>query len=147
VANRFWKERKIELQKRLVEWQRLLWACEAAKRELTETTKTIVHVAGVARDAKGPIDLHVELTRERFEHLCDGLIKRSLAVVAKALANTGLEARDVGQVILTGGSTRIPKVRAAVADFFDRDVGTHVNPDEAVVLGAAVQGALLARSR
>ncbi len=144
VANQFWKEHKIELQKRLVEWQRVLWACEAAKRMLTETDRAVIDVPGVGRDARGPIGLHTEITRERFERLCGGLIERSLAVAARAMEDAGLEIRDVGQVVLTGGSTRIPKIRAAVSAFFQREVDAYVSPDEAVALGAAVQGALLA---
>lgn len=75
------------------------------------------------------------------------ITNRSVDIVAQALRDVGLEPRDVGQLVLTGGCTRIPVVRAAVSRFFDREVETHVNPDEAVALGAAVQGALVARKR
>lgn len=145
VANQFWKEHRIELQKRLVEWQRLIWACEAAKRDLTGAERAWIEVPGIARAATGPIDLRAEITRADFERLCADLVTRSLDIVAQALRDVDLEPSDVGQVVLTGGCTRIPMVRAAVSRFFDREVGTHVNPDEAVALGAAVQGALVAR--
>lgn len=145
VANQFWKEHKIQLQHRLVEWQQLIWACESAKRALTGADRVVLAVPAIARTASGPIDLRTEITRARFESLCGELVARSLAIVEQALRETELEAWNVGQVVLTGGCTRIPMVRTAVSRFFEREIGAHVNPDEAVALGAAVQGARLAR--
>jgi hypothetical protein len=146
VANQFWKQHKIELQKRLVEWQQLIWACETAKRTLTRVDRALIEVPAIARSASGPLHLRTEMQREQFERLGDELVSRSLDIVVETLRGLDLEPRDIGQVIVTGGCTKIPMVRAAVARLFEREPEAHVNPDEAVALGAAVQGALLART-
>jgi actin-like ATPase involved in cell morphogenesis len=145
AANEFWRQTKIELQKRRVEWQRLVLACEAAKRALTEREQELIEVPGIARNASGPIDLRMNMTRARFEVLCADLLDRSLALVSQSLASIDLQPEQIGQVVLTGGVTRIPTVRKAVARFFKRELSSTVNPDEAIALGAALQAAFLAK--
>lgn len=147
LANRFWKEHSLEIQKRLVEWQRLIFACEAAKRTLSRADAAAVRVPQIARNASRSLDLDMEVTRARFDGLCGELVRRSLDVVDQALRDVDLEPSDVGQVVITGGCTRIPMVRAAVSEYFGRGIETHVDPDEAVALGAAVQASLLANRR
>jgi molecular chaperone DnaK len=102
-------------------------------------------VPGIARNATGPIDLRMYITRARFEALCADLLDRSLAIVQQSLRSLGLEPEQVGQVVITGGVTRIPMVRKMVARYFKRDLPSTVNPDEAIALGAALQAAYLGR--
>jgi molecular chaperone DnaK len=118
-----------------------------AKRALSEVPQAVIWAPQIARVVRGPIDLRVEIHRARFEALCADLVARSMAIVEQALHGLGLGPEHVGQVVLTGGVTRIPMVRAAVARYFGREVRDHVNPDEAVALGAAVQAALCRKQR
>jgi actin-like ATPase involved in cell morphogenesis/Tfp pilus assembly protein PilZ len=147
AANDFWRQTKIELQKRRVEWQRLVLACEAAKRALTDRDHEVIEVPGIARQASGPIDLRMQMTRARFEVLCADLLDRSLDIMSQSLTTLGLQPEQIGQVVLTGGVTRIPTVRRAVARFFKRELSSAVNPDEAIALGAALQAAFLTKKR
>jgi actin-like ATPase involved in cell morphogenesis/Tfp pilus assembly protein PilZ len=140
AADRFWRATKIELRQRVVEWQRLLLACEEAKRRLTSAPATAIEVPEAALapqrcDLKVPIDRHV------LEELCRDLVTRSLEVCQEALAAAGLDGRDVGQVVLTGGVTHMPLVREAVERFFEREITTIVSPDLAVAQGAAIHAA------
>jgi molecular chaperone DnaK (HSP70) len=145
LANQFWRLHKIELQQRVVEWQRVIWACEEAKRHLTDSPAAVVDLDHLARNAHGPIGLRAEVTRAHFEGHCKELVGRSMAIVEQALAEAKVAVSDIGQVVVTGGCTRIPMVRAEVSRFFGRELGTLVHPDQAVALGAAIQAALLAR--
>jgi molecular chaperone DnaK len=140
AADRFWRETKIELRQRVVEWQRLLLACEDAKRHLSAVTATVIDVPGAATGAH-PIDLKVPVDRATLAELCGDLVTRSLEVCKEALDVAGLEPRDLGQVVLTGGVTHMPLVREAVGRFFEREVETSVSPDVAVAQGAAIHAA------
>jgi molecular chaperone DnaK len=144
LANYFWRQHKLELQKRAAEWQRLVWACESAKRTLSTADRVVIELAQIARARTGPLDLRLEITRADFEAMCGELVERSLAVVEETLGAAGVPKERVGRIILTGGLARIPVVRAALARFFQRELDQAVHPDEAICLGAAVKGALLA---
>ena len=120
--------------------QRVRKQCELAKRALSSATQTSVDVDGVHQG----VDLSVPVSRAKFEELNGDLFKRTLKPVAKVLKDAGLEKRDVDQVVLVGGSTRIPKVQKMLSDFFDgKDLNMRINPDEAVAYGAAVQAGIL----
>ena len=120
--------------------QRVRKQCELAKRALSSATQTSVDVDGVHQG----VDLSVPVSRAKFEELNGDLFKRTLKPVAKVLKDAGLEKKDVDQVVLVGGSTRIPKVQTMLSDFFDgKDLNMRINPDEAVAYGAAVQAGIL----
>jgi molecular chaperone DnaK len=140
AADRFWRETKIELRQRVVEWQRLLLAAEDAKRRLTAEAATVIEVPGATLTPR-PIDLHVPVDRATFNELGRDLVTRSLEICQEGLTKADLEVRDVGSVVLTGGVTHIPLVRDAVSRFFEREVATLVNPDVAVAQGAAIHAA------
>jgi molecular chaperone DnaK len=124
--------------------QRLKEAAEKAKIELSSTTQTEVNLPYITADATGPKHLVVKITRAKLESLVDDLITRSLEPVKVALSDAGLSVSDINEVILVGGQTRMPKVQKAVADFFGKEPRKDVNPDEAVAVGAAIQGGVLA---
>ncbi|HEY3354387.1 MAG TPA: Hsp70 family protein [Polyangia bacterium] len=140
AADRFWRETKVELRQRVVEWQRLLLAAEEAKRRLSDAPATAIEVPQ-ATLAPQVIDLHIPIDRHTLEELCRDLVTRSLEVCQEALAAAGLDGRDVGQVVLTGGVTHMPLVHAAVERFFEREVTSVVAPDVAVAQGAAIHAA------
>ena len=147
AASVFYLHHKIQLQQRQVEWQRTLIAAEACKRKLSDEEKAVLHAPQISRTSRGPVDLDVPMKRAQLEQLCKPLVDRSIAIAEQALVGLGLGPSDIGGVVLTGGVTRIPMVRAAVQKFFDRDVPYVVNPDEAVAMGAAVQAHLLSKQR
>jgi molecular chaperone DnaK len=146
AASRFWKKTKVELQKRVVEWQRLLFACELAKRTLTSEPEAEIVVEHMI-DQPRRIDLRQRIDRPELERLCKELVDRSLAVCEEGLARAGLEPSMCQQVIVTSGIGRIPFVRRELARFFDRELHTMVNPDEAICLGAGIYAARLAHHR
>ncbi len=123
--------------------QRLKDAAERAKIELSSSQQTEVNLPYVTADASGPKHLNIKLTRAKLEALVDDLIKKSIEPCRTALNDAGLRASDIGEVILVGGQTRMPKVQAAVTEFFGKEPRKDVNPDEAVALGAAIQGGVL----
>ena len=143
LANDFWQQTKVELQNRTVEWQRLLFACEKAKRQLSEEDEAQVVLQKLI-EAPQPMDLRHTITRARFESVCEDLVERSLDVCQSALASIDLEPRDVTEVVVTGGTSRIPFVREGVARLFDKEVKTLVNPEDAIALGAGLFAARLA---
>jgi len=124
--------------------QRLKDAAERAKIELSTAQQTEVNLPYVTADASGPKHLNIKLTRAKLEALVEDLVKKTIEPCRIALNDAGLRASDITEVILVGGQTRMPKVQSAVSEFFGKDPRKDVNPDEAVAIGAAVQGGVLA---
>lgn len=120
--------------------QRLKEAAEKAKIELSSTQQTDINLPFITADASGPRHLQLLLTRSRFEQMIDSVVDRTMTPVKKALEDAGISKGEVDEILLVGGSTRIPIVRAAVEGFFGKSASSSVNPDEVVALGAAVQG-------
>ncbi len=143
LANDFWQQTKVELQNRTVEWQRLLFACEKAKRQLSVQEEAEVVLQKLI-EAPQAMDLRHTMTRDRFKSICEDLVERSLDVCQVALASIDLEPRDVTEVVVTGGTSRIPFVRDGVARLFDKEVKTLVNPEDAIALGNGLFAARLA---
>ncbi|MFN1836228.1 molecular chaperone DnaK [Balneola sp. MJW-20] len=143
LADEFKKDEGIDLRKDPMAMQRLKDAAEKAKIELSSSQKTNVNLPFVTATDSGPKHLNVDLSRAKFEQLVDDLVKRSITPCEKALKDAGLTKNDIDQVILVGGSTRIPKIQQAVKEFFGKDPSKGVNPDEVVAVGAAIQGGVL----
>ncbi|MCC6748740.1 MAG: Hsp70 family protein [Deltaproteobacteria bacterium] len=139
VANSFWKQTGIELRRDVVEWTRLILACEGAKRTLSQKTNADLLVQRVAHTAKGVLDLSATLTRDLFNSLCFDLVRRSFAVCERALHDARVRPEDINDVIMVGGTTFIPLVRASVEQFFGQRPRADVSPETAVALGAAIQ--------
>ncbi|MFT4196347.1 MAG: molecular chaperone DnaK, partial [Pseudoxanthomonas sp.] len=144
LVEEFQKDSGLDLRKDPLALQRLKDAAERAKIELSSAQQTEVNLPYVTADASGPKHLNIKLTRAKLEALVEDLIKKSIEPCRIALNDAGLRASDIGEVILVGGQTRMPKVQQAVAEFFGKEPRKDVNPDEAVALGAAVQGGVLA---
>ena len=143
LAQEFLREQGVDLRKDKMAVQRLREAAERAKIELSSTTETEVNLPYITADAGGPRHLLVKLTRARFEELVQDLVKRIIAPCQAALADAGLSSGDIRDIILVGGTTRIPAVRQAIREFFGKEPNHGVNPDEAVAIGAAVQAGVL----
>ena len=143
LAEEFMAEENIDLRKDPMALQRLKEASEKAKIELSSTTETEINLPYVTATASGPKHLVRKLSRSSFEKLIDDLIKRTIEPCQTALKNAGLSTKDIDEVILVGGSTRIPAVQAAVEKFFGKAPSKGVNPDEVVAVGAAIQGGVL----
>jgi molecular chaperone DnaK len=143
LANEFNSEEGIDLRKDPMALQRLKEAAEKAKVELSSSTQTEINLPYVTATASGPKHLVKPLTRAKFEQLADELVKRSMQPVAKALKDAGLSTSDIDEVILVGGSTRIPRIQEEVEKFFGKKPSKGVNPDEVVAIGAAIQGGVL----
>jgi molecular chaperone DnaK len=139
----FKKDQGIDLSKDPMALQRLKEAAEKAKMELSTTQQTDINLPFITADQSGPKHLNYTLTRPKFEQLVDDLVKRTMAPMEKALADAGLKASDIDEVILVGGSTRIPKIQEVVKSFFGKEPNRSVNPDEVVAIGAAIQGGVL----
>ena len=144
LAEEFKKENSIDLHNDPLALQRLKEAAEKAKIELSSSQQTEVNLPYITADATGPKHLVVKLSRSKLESLVEDLVKRSLEPVKIALDDAGLSPSEVQDVILVGGQTRMPMVQQAVADFFGKEARKDVNPDEAVAMGASIQGAVLA---
>ena len=144
LADEFKKENSIDLHNDPLALQRLKEAAEKAKIELSSSQQTEVNLPYITADATGPKHLVVKLSRSKLESLVEDLVKRSLEPVEIALDDAGLSPSEVQDVILVGGQTRMPMVQQAVADFFGKEARKDVNPDEAVAMGASIQGAVLA---
>ena len=144
LVEEFNKEQGIDLRKDPLALQRLKDAAERAKIELSTSQQTDINLPYVTADASGPKHLNIKLTRAKLEALVDDLVKKTIEPCRIALKDAGLRAADVSDVILVGGMTRMPKVQAAVAEFFGKEPRKDVNPDDAVAIGAAVQGGVLA---
>ncbi|MEJ8566562.1 molecular chaperone DnaK [Elongatibacter sediminis] len=140
----FKKDQGVDLKNDPLALQRLREAAERAKIELSSSQQTEVNLPYITADASGPKHLNIKLTRAKLESLVGELVTRTIAPCRTALDDAGLKVSDIDDVILVGGQTRMPKVQEAVAEFFGRDPRKDVNPDEAVAIGAAVQGGVLA---
>ncbi|MBK7716706.1 MAG: molecular chaperone DnaK [Gemmatimonadetes bacterium] len=139
----FKKDQGIDLSKDAMALQRLKEAAEKAKMELSSTQQTDINLPFITADQSGPKHLNVQLTRAKFEQLVDDLIQRTLPPMQQALKDAGLDPKDIDEVILVGGSTRIPKIQEIVKTFFGKEPNKSVNPDEVVAIGAAIQGGVL----
>jgi molecular chaperone DnaK len=139
----FKKDQGIDLSKDPMALQRLKEAAEKAKMELSTTTQTDINLPFITADQSGPKHLNLSLTRAKFEQLVDDLIQRTIPPMQLALKDAGLDPKAVDEVILVGGSTRIPKIQQIVKDFFGKEPNRSVNPDEVVAIGAAIQGGVL----
>ncbi|WP_261342292.1 molecular chaperone DnaK [Botrimarina mediterranea] len=144
VADQFQKEQGIDLRKDTMALQRLQEACEKAKKELSSAQSTDLNLPFITADASGPKHLQMTITRVDFEKLVDDLVERCRGPVMKALDDAKLDPSKIDEVVLVGGSTRIPKVRELVKQIFKKDPHQGVNPDEVVAVGAAIQGGVLA---
>jgi len=144
LADEFKKESGIDLHNDAVALQRLKETAEKAKLELSSTQQTDVNLPYITADSSGPKHLNINITRAKLESLVDDLVGSTLMPCETALKDAGLSISDIDEVILVGGQTRMPKVHAAVQDFFGKEPRKDVNPDEAVALGASIQAAVLA---
>ena len=143
LADEFQSEEQMDLRKDPMALQRLKEAAEKAKIELSASSQTEINLPYVTATATGPKHLVKTLTRAKFEQLIDDLIKRTIEPCKTALKNAGLKTSDIDEIILVGGSTRIPAVQEAVEKFFGKAPSKGVNPDEVVAVGAAIQGGVL----
>ncbi len=143
LADEFKSEEGIDLRLDPMSLQRIKEAAEKAKIELSSSAETEINLPYVTATASGPKHLVKKLTRAKFEQLSDTLVKRSMEPVAKALKDAGLSTKDIDEVILVGGSTRMPRIADEVEKFFGKKASKGVNPDEVVAIGAAIQGGVL----
>ena len=143
IAEEFQKEQGINLRKDKLALQRLKEAAEKAKIELSSSIQTEINLPFITADSSGPKHLNLQLTRAKFEALVEDLIQRTVEPCKAALKDAGLTAKDIQEVILVGGMTRIPKIIETVKNFFQKEPHRGVNPDEVVALGAAIQGGVL----
>ena len=143
LADEFKKESGIDLRGDRLALQRLKEAAEKAKIELSSASQTDVNLPFITADATGPKHLNIKLTRAKLESLVEDLIDRTVEPCKKALADAGLKASDINEVILVGGMTRMPKVQEKVKEIFGKEPHKGVNPDEVVAVGAAIQGGVL----
>jgi molecular chaperone DnaK len=144
LVEEFKKDQGIDLSKDAMALQRLKEAAEKAKMELSTTASTDINLPFITATQEGPKHLNVTLSRAKFEQLVDDLVQRTIPPMQKALQDAGLKQADIDEVILVGGSTRIPKIQEVVKSFFGKDPHRGVNPDEVVAIGAAIQGGVLA---
>ena len=143
VVEEFKKDQSFDLKGDPLAMQRLKEGAEKAKIELSTTTQTEINLPYITADASGPKHLNIKLSRAKLEALVEDLIKRSIEPCKIALKDAGLSASEIDDVILVGGQTRMPKVQEAVSTFFGKEIRKDVNPDEAVAVGASVQGGVL----
>jgi len=144
LAKEFRKDQGIDITKDNMAMQRLREAAEKAKIELSSSLQTDINLPYLTMDASGPKHMNLKLSRAKFESLVDDLVKRTIGPCNKAMQDADVKKNDIGEVILVGGMTRMPKVQATVQELFGRQPGKSVNPDEAVAMGAAIQGGVLA---
>lgn len=144
MVSEFKKDQGIDLHNDKMALQRLREAAEKAKIELSSAQETEINLPFITADASGPKHLQLRLTRAKFEQMIDDLVQRSIEPCKKALADSGLKLSDIDEVVLVGGSTRIPAIQKAVKEFFGKEPNRSVNPDEVVAIGAAIQGGVLA---
>jgi molecular chaperone DnaK len=140
----FKKDQGIDLKNDKMALQRLKEASEKAKIELSSSQETEINLPFITADQTGPKHLQIKLNRSKFEQMVEDLIKRSIEPCKKALADAGMKTSEIDEVVLVGGSTRIPAIQKAVKEFFGKEPNRSVNPDEVVAIGAAVQGGVLA---
>ncbi len=144
IADQFKKSDGIDLREDPMALQRLKEAAESAKKELSSSKQTDINLPFVTADASGPKHLNLTLSRAKFDELVSDLVNRTVEPCKKALSDAGLSSKDIDEVILVGGSTRIPKIQEKVKEIFGKEPNKSVNPDEVVALGAAIQGGVLA---
>ena len=143
IADEFKKEQGVDLRKDILALQRLKEAAEKAKIELSSTTQTEINLPYITMDASGPKHLAMKVTRAKLESLVEDLIAKTVAPCMTAIKDSGVKLSDIGDVILVGGQTRMPKVQEKVKEIFGKEPRKDVNPDEAVAIGAAIQGGVL----
>ncbi|KAF3067161.1 Heat shock 70 kDa protein [Daldinia childiae] len=143
IVQQFKSDSGIDLSNDRMAIQRIREAAEKAKIELSSSLQTDISLPFITADASGPKHINTKMTRSQLESMMDPLIKKTTEPVRKALKDAGLQAKDIQEVILVGGMTRMPKVAESVKSIFGRDPAKSVNPDEAVAIGAAIQGAVL----
>jgi molecular chaperone DnaK len=144
IADEFLKQEGVDLRKDPMALQRLREAAEKAKCELSQLLQTEINLPFITATADGPKHLNMTITRAKFESLCMDLFEKTLGPVEQALKDAKIVPAQIDEVILVGGSTRIPKIQELVRNFFGREPSKGVNPDEVVAVGAAIQGAVLA---
>ena len=147
VISEFKKEQGVDLKADVLALQRLKEAAEKAKIELSNSTQTDINLPYITADASGPKHLNIKLTRAKLEALVEDLVERSIEPCKIALKDAGISLSDISDVILVGGQTRMPKVQDTVKEFFGKEPRKDVNPDEAVAVGAAIQGQVLSGDR
>jgi len=143
IADEFNKSDGIDLRKDPMALQRLKEAAEIAKKELSSSKQTDINLPFITADSAGPKHLNLTLTRAKFEELVSALVERTITPCTQALKDAGLAAADINEVIMVGGSSRIPKIQEKVKEIFNKEPNHSVNPDEVVALGAAIQGGVL----
>ena len=144
IIGEFQKDQGIDLSKDKMALQRLREAAEKAKMELSTVMETEINLPFVTADATGPKHLNMKLARAKFEQMVEDILQRCVAPLKQALTDAGLKANDIDEVVLVGGSTRIPRVQQLVREFFGKEPHKGVNPDEVVAVGAAIQAGVLA---
>ncbi len=144
LVDEFKKDQGVDLSQDPMALQRLKEAAEKAKMELSTTQQTEINLPFITADQSGPKHLNLTLSRAKFEQLVEDLVKRTIEPMQKALKDAGITAAEIDEVILVGGSTRIPKIQETVKEVFGKDPHKGVNPDEVVGIGAAIQGGVLA---
>lgn len=147
VADEFKKDNGIDLRNDPMALQRLQEACEKAKKELSSLPETDINLPFITMDATGPKHLTMKITRAKFEELIDDLVNQCKQPLMQALEDAGMKPSDIDEVVLVGGSTRVPKVRELVKQVFGKEPHQGVNADEVVAVGAAIQGSVLAGDR
>ena len=143
IVAEFKKDQGIDLGKDKMALQRLREAAEKAKQELSTTMETEINLPFVTADASGPKHLALKLSRSKLEQLVDDLLQKSMGPVKQCLKDAGVEARDIDEVVLVGGMTRMPRIQQLVKEFFGKEPHKGVNPDEVVAIGAAIQAGIL----
>ena len=147
IIAEFKKEQGVDLSKDVLALQRLKEAAEKAKIELSNGSQTDINLPYITADASGPKHLNIKMTRAKLESLVDELIERTIAPCRTAIKDAGISVSDINDVILVGGMSRMPKVQEKVKEFFGKEPRRDVNPDEAVAVGAAIQGQVLSGDR
>lgn len=143
VAKEFKEEQGIDLKGDVMALQRLKDAAESAKKELSSSNETEINLPFITADASGPKHLVKKITRGKFESLIDDLIEQTIKTIGEVIKDAGLDKSDIAEVVMVGGSTRIPKVQQRVKEFVGKELNKSVNPDEVVAIGAAIQGGVL----
>ena len=147
IIDEFKKDQGVDLSKDVLALQRLKEAAEKAKIELSNSSQTDINLPYITADASGPKHLNIKMTRAKLEALVDDLIERTIAPCRTAIKDAGINVSDINDVILVGGMSRMPKVQDKVKEFFGKEPRKDVNPDEAVAVGAAIQGQVLSGDR
>ena len=143
VAGEFQKDNGIDLKADMMALQRLKEAAENAKKELSTTTETEINLPFITADASGPKHLVMKLTRAKFESLIEDLVEKTITKIDEVLKESGLSKNEIKEVVMVGGSTRVPLVQEKVKAYFGKELNKSVNPDEVVAIGAAIQGGVL----